>query len=503
VGTSASGLRATLGQLEARQERLPSSVSLARGGRCRHRPPRTSCGRAEWGRRRRRRLAPARPPARQPARGRRREARRVRRPARRSGCGGARRPHRLDGLVEQGVSVHQRAGPGAAAGGHRHARHVPRADRGPGIRKARGARRRHRTHALAESAEGIHGVAERVPGRGHCDLRLPLRAGRNDGGALRRGGWSSPARAAPVLELRRSRGRPRPVRSGRPKARTSRGHARDAPRLAPPARGHLPAGGRLDRLGLELRPHPAGRPVRRQPGVASRPAKRQASVPRSRALDDGRLPHPRRSGGLAQLRHVPLRLPPLLRRNSGRRELRGGDASGGVSVGVRLHATGTLSGVPGAGARPVASPDARASLEGFDPRTGRTRWRFEVGRDPGLLAQTRLPPQVGASAIALRTGGHLVALDLASGRRRRLSPSARAWCAKITQYKEHSPYGSAAGPPTASYLGQYALFPCRPDSRRLPPPRRAPAFLGDMGARAAGLVAWSDTSGVFAVPAAR
>jgi PQQ-like domain len=55
--------------------------------------------------------------------------------------------------------------------------------------------------------------------------------------------------------------------------------------------------------------------------------------------------------------------------------------SGGPSVGVRLRATGTISGVPGKGAQPVASPDARAVLEGFDPRNGRTRWTFDVGHN--------------------------------------------------------------------------------------------------------------------------
>jgi outer membrane protein assembly factor BamB len=177
--------------------------------------------------------------------------------------------------------------------------------------------------------------------------------------------------------------------------------------------------------------------------------------------------------------------------------------SGGTSVGVRMRASGTISGDPSGNGLPVASPDARAVLEGFDPSSGRTRWTFDAGHDPGLLTQTRLPPQIAASTIALRAGGRFVALDLANGRRRPLGPSARAWCMKITQYKEHTPYQPSGGPPVTSYLGEYALFPCRPDARRLPTPRRAPAFVGDVGARAAGLVAWSDTSGVLASPAER
>jgi PQQ-like domain len=175
----------------------------------------------------------------------------------------------------------------------------------------------------------------------------------------------------------------------------------------------------------------------------------------------------------------------------------------GPTIGVRLRATGTVSGVPGSGTLPVASPDARAMLEGFDPSSGRTRWTFDAGHDPALLTQARLPPLVASSTIAVRARGRFAALDLASGRRRRLDPSARAWCTTITRYKEHTAYQPAVGPPSATYVGQYALFPCRPDFRRLPAPRRAPAFLADLVAHAAGLVAWSDTGGIVAVPASR
>jgi outer membrane protein assembly factor BamB len=175
--------------------------------------------------------------------------------------------------------------------------------------------------------------------------------------------------------------------------------------------------------------------------------------------------------------------------------------SGGTSVGVRMRARGTISGDPSGSGLPVASSDARAVLEGFDPRSGRTRWTFDAGHNPGLLTQTRLPPQVAASTIALGARGHFTALDLANGRHRTLDSSARVWCTKITQYKERSPYQPSSGPPITTYLGQYALYPCRPDARRLSAPSRAPAFLGGIGARAAGLVAWSDTSGVVAVPA--
>jgi outer membrane protein assembly factor BamB len=175
----------------------------------------------------------------------------------------------------------------------------------------------------------------------------------------------------------------------------------------------------------------------------------------------------------------------------------------GPSVGVRLRGTGTVSGVPGSGTQPVASPDARGVLEGFDLRTGRTRWTFDAGHASGLLTQAQLPPQLAASTIAVRTGGRFAALDLASGRRRPLGRSARAWCWKFTHYKEHAAYQPATGPPSTLYLGQYAVFPCRLDFRRLPTPRRAPAFLGQVGARAAGLVSWSDTGGIVAVPASR
>ena len=179
-----------------------------------------------------------------------------------------------------------------------------------------------------------------------------------------------------------------------------------------------------------------------------------------------------------------------------------GARAGGPSVGVRLRATGTLSGDLRGNSFPVPSRDARARLEGFDPGTGRTRWTFDAGHDPGLLTQVRLPPQVAAGTIVVRDRGRFAALDLASGRRRRLARSAPGWCRKFSRYKEHAAYQPSSGPPITSYLGQYALFACRADGRRLPVPKRAPAFVGDAGAHVGGLVAWSDLDGVIAVPTA-
>jgi hypothetical protein len=110
---------------------------------------------------------------------------------------------------------------------------------------------------------------------------------------------------------------------------------------------------------------------------------------------------------------------------------------------------------------------------------------------------------VAANRIVVRAGGHFVALDLASGHHHRLAGSARGWCRKVSRYREHAAYRPASGPPLTNYVGQYVLFPCRADRRSLPTPERAPAFVGDIGARVDGLVAWSDPQGIVAVPAAR
>jgi hypothetical protein len=172
------------------------------------------------------------------------------------------------------------------------------------------------------------------------------------------------------------------------------------------------------------------------------------------------------------------------------------------TVGLRLVERGTLSARRTATAVTV-SADANATLEGFSLVNGRARWRFDAGRNVGLLDGRLIPAQTGPHTIVLRSAsGRLVALNLATGARRAVAATARGWCRRLPTYRLDDGYET--GTITYyDYVGQYALEPCSAGSQKsLAPPPAVPAFLGDVGAGNAGLIAWSTTRGVFAAPPA-
>jgi hypothetical protein len=96
--------------------------------------------------------------------------------------------------------------------------------------------------------------------------------------------------------------------------------------------------------------------------------------------------------------------------------------------------------------------------------------------------------------------GRLRALDLASGARS--LPAPRGWCRRDIVY--HQTVGFDTGDGTEHvYLGQVALLPCSTATeRRVVTPAAVPAFVGGIGASAAGLIAWTDRGGLFARPPA-
>ena len=178
------------------------------------------------------------------------------------------------------------------------------------------------------------------------------------------------------------------------------------------------------------------------------------------------------------------------------------DEGPGTRVGLRAVERGTVSysnshpDAPG-----TVSRDARIRLEGFAPATGRTVWRFDAGRNTGLLDFASSPAQIDANTVLL-TGdrGNLFSIDLASGARRTLTGDARGWCRRLIRYRQNAGYDTGSGT-VHTYIGQSALVWCAARSqRRLAPPPTVPGFVGDIGARNGGLIAWADTGGVIAAP---
>jgi hypothetical protein len=172
------------------------------------------------------------------------------------------------------------------------------------------------------------------------------------------------------------------------------------------------------------------------------------------------------------------------------------------TAGLRLVERGTESGRRTATTVTV-SADASATLEGFSLANGRARWRFDAGRNVGLIEGRVIPAQTGPHTIVLRSAkGRLVALNLATGARRAVAATAPGWCRRLPIYHLDDGY-EVSGTTYHDYVGQYALEPCSAGSQKpLAPPPAVPALVGGFGASNAGLIAWSATRGVFAAPPA-
>jgi outer membrane protein assembly factor BamB len=176
------------------------------------------------------------------------------------------------------------------------------------------------------------------------------------------------------------------------------------------------------------------------------------------------------------------------------------------TVGVALREVGILN-VTISPLKFATSAGANVTIEGFDLGTGKTRWSFDAGHSVGLIAGTLQPPQTGASSILVRTRARrFVDLDLRTGAERKASASSRGWCRSPIIYPQAVPYqgGGSGGSPVhtiTTYVGQQSLYPCLATGTRLPTPARAPTFVAELGATAGGVVAWSDKTGVTAVPA--
>jgi hypothetical protein len=147
---------------------------------------------------------------------------------------------------------------------------------------------------------------------------------------------------------------------------------------------------------------------------------------------------------------------------------------------IRATFTGTLT----------PSRDATATIEGFDPATGRTIWSFPAGHSAGLITMRLQPPQTGARRIVLRgPGGGYVDLGLRTGARHRIARTAPAWCRGTILYHLS----------TTAYVGQESRYPCDAAGSRTAIPLHVPPFVAT-GSTTDGIAAWSDSAGVRAAP---
>lgn len=172
-----------------------------------------------------------------------------------------------------------------------------------------------------------------------------------------------------------------------------------------------------------------------------------------------------------------------------------------ISVALLLRQSGTEAGVPSVAKLGTLSPGATSTLAGVDPASGRTLWSAPLGTAGATLAGGRVPPQTGAQTIVVPAGAGLVELNLRTGATRGVKAGAPAWCRALTSYREPSPYRTSNGFSLVTYYGQPSITPCTAQGAAVPIPRRAPAFVGAIGAQTGGVIAWSGRQGVVARPA--
>jgi len=142
--------------------------------------------------------------------------------------------------------------------------------------------------------------------------------------------------------------------------------------------------------------------------------------------------------------------------------------------------------------RGVDSSKVSAVVEGFDPRTGRTTWRVDVGMAPALAFGDPGPVGLGGSVVAIpRPGRPPLQLDLRTGAHQELTRERPGWCAVQNPY----PLSTSAAA-DAARQGETLQVPCLSDGS----PVAVPAHESTgFGIRAGGALIWAGRDGLHAV----
>ncbi|HWU32105.1 MAG TPA: PQQ-binding-like beta-propeller repeat protein [Marmoricola sp.] len=179
----------------------------------------------------------------------------------------------------------------------------------------------------------------------------------------------------------------------------------------------------------------------------------------------------------------------------------GETVNGEPKMGVRVLMSGTATNSASA-PTPKLSPDATATLQGFDLKTGRTTWSYNLGHDAGFVEAQGAVPQVSATQIVVpATDGSFKILNLTDGTTMAATPSVIAWCPKTVLYHTGSSYQSNNGVSSDQYVAANVYQACQPDGTVAATPKRVPAFLGTQyGTQFDGLTIWSAPGKVVAAP---
>lgn len=155
----------------------------------------------------------------------------------------------------------------------------------------------------------------------------------------------------------------------------------------------------------------------------------------------------------------------------------------------RLTGTATAT----ASGKITASPDATLTLEGFDPATGRIRWRVPTGHN-GIAAMLRGDVVLADThhLLVRSPQGHERVVDLRSGATSKPAPGQVFWCAHANFFKINPPLGISG----AQRVGSSRYSPCNAAGHTVTtvPATSLPAI-----AHAARMRVWASPSGLEAV----
>jgi hypothetical protein len=154
----------------------------------------------------------------------------------------------------------------------------------------------------------------------------------------------------------------------------------------------------------------------------------------------------------------------------------------------RLTGKATLT----ASGKITASTDATLTLEGFDPASGRIRWRVPSGRNgiTAMLSGDVAIADANRLLVPSPRGRKLIA-DVRTGATRPAAPRQVFWCAHANFFKINPPLG--VGSPQR--VGASLYEPCNAAGRAVtaPPPTSIPGL-----AQADGMRVWASPAGLQA-----
>lgn len=161
---------------------------------------------------------------------------------------------------------------------------------------------------------------------------------------------------------------------------------------------------------------------------------------------------------------------------------------------VRCRFQGTVTVPPDLKVSEATFAGFSATVEGFDPLTGKTTWSWRAGDAPGLYAgSSGLFPVGDGTFVVNDTTGHHIVFDPRTGAHHAAPAGLTAWCTAENLYTYSVPYGSEG---ETTRLGATLLSPCSLDGAPVALPSRADALDGALDGD---LFMWAQDDGVYAV----